>query len=103
MLFLVTGRIDGTAEPTTEFLEASRDTLEQLGKMEKDGKVKAGGVFIGPLGVCFIVDCESNEDLHLVLTTLPSFRFATWETMPLIPFQRDIDLSLDQALERSRD
>jgi muconolactone delta-isomerase len=101
VLFLVTGRIDGTADPTTEFLQASRDTLEQLGAMQREGKVKAGGVFIGPLGVCFIVDCESNEDLHLTLTTLPSFRFATWETMPLIPFERDIDLSLDDALARA--
>jgi muconolactone delta-isomerase len=102
VLFLVTGRIDGTAEPTTEFLQASHDTLEQLSAMGRSGKVKAGGVFIGPLGVCFIVDCESNEDLHLTLTTLPSFRFASWETMPLVPFHRDIEMSLDDAVERSR-
>lgn len=102
MLFLVTGRIDGTAEPTTEFLEASRATLKQLDAMGRTGKVKAGGVFIGPLGVCFIVDCESNEDLHVTLTTLPSFRFASWETMPLIPFHRDVEMSLDGAIDRSR-
>jgi hypothetical protein len=43
-----------------------------------------------------------DEDLHVTLTTVPSFRFATWETMPLIPFQRDINMSLDDALVRSR-
>jgi muconolactone delta-isomerase len=102
MLFLVTGRIEGTAEPTTEFLQASHDTLVQLGEMEQSGKVKAGGVFIGPLAVCFIADCDSNDDMHLTLTTLPSFRFATWDVTPLIPFRRDIEMSLDDALERSR-
>src|SRR5262249_48587045 len=79
VLFLVTGRIEGTSEPTAEFLQASHDTLELLGNMQRDGKVHGGGVFIGPLGVCFIVDAESNDDLHLTLTTLPAFRFATWE------------------------
>ena len=103
VLFLVTGRIDGTAEPTAEFLQASHDTLELLGTMERDGKVRAGGVFIGPLGVCFVVDCESNDDLHLTLTTLPSFRFATWDVTPLIPFHRDIEMSLDDALARARE
>jgi muconolactone delta-isomerase len=103
VLFLVTGRIDGTAEPTAEFLQASRDTLELLGSLERDGKVRAGGVYIGPLGVCFIVDAESNDDLHLTLTTLPAFRFATWEATPLIPFHRDIEMSLDDALARAKD
>jgi muconolactone delta-isomerase len=102
MLFLVTGRIDGTAEPTPEFLESSRATLEALGEMERSGRVKGGGVFIGPLGVCFIADCESNDDLHLTLTTLPSFRYATWEATPLIPFHRDIEMSLDDAIESAR-
>ncbi|MEY2430783.1 MAG: Muconolactone delta-isomerase [Acidimicrobiaceae bacterium] len=101
MLFLVTGRLTGVADPTPEFLHASKDTLEALGAMQKAGKLKAGGVFIGPLGVCFIVDAESNDDLHLTLTTLPSFRFAEWEVMPLIPFHRDIEMSLDDALARA--
>lgn len=102
MLFLVTGRIEGMVEPTTEFLEASHATLEQLGAMEADGTVKGGGVFIGPLGVCFIADATSNESLHLMLTTLPSFRFATWEAVPLIPFHRDIEMSLDAAITHSK-
>jgi muconolactone delta-isomerase len=102
MLFLVTGTTDPSTEPTPEFLQASRDTLEQLGEMQRDGRVQAGGVFIGPLGVCFIVDCASNEDLHVTLTTMPSFRYASWEVMPLIPFHRDIEMTLDDALERAR-
>ncbi|MBM3673177.1 MAG: hypothetical protein FJW86_13510 [Actinobacteria bacterium] len=103
MLFLVQGIADSSTEPTPEFLQASRDTLERLGEMQESGKVKGGGVMIGPMGVCFIVDAESNEDLHLVLTTMPSFRFADWEVMPLIPFHRDIEMSLDEALSRSRE
>lgn len=103
MLFLVSGEADASTEPTPEFLQASRDTLEQLGAMEKAGTVKGGGVFIGPLGVCFVVDCASNEDLHLVLTTLPSFRYAEWKVMPLIPFHRDIEMSLDEAIHRAQE
>ncbi len=102
MLFQVNGRIDGTAAPTPEFLEASRATLEQLGEMERSGRVRGGGVYIGPLGVCFIAECASNEDMHLLLTTLPAFRFATWDVMPLIPFHRDIEMSLDDAIEHAR-
>ena len=100
MLFLVTGQVPGLAEPTPAFLEASKTTLERLGALQDEGKVKAGGVMIGPLGVCFVVEADSNEDLHVVLTTLPSFRYAEWEVMPLIPFHRDIELSLDDALAR---
>ena len=103
MLFLVTGHVEGMVEPSTEFLEASHATLEQLGEMERAGTVRGGGVFIGPLGVCFIADATSNESLHLLLTTLPSFRFATWEAVPLIPFHRDIELSLDAAISASKD
>jgi len=33
---------------------------------------------------------------------LPSFRYASWEVMPLIPFHRDIEMSLDDALARAR-
>jgi muconolactone delta-isomerase len=103
VLFLVTGAIDGTADPTAEFLQASHDTLGVLQSMERDGKVRGGGVFIGPLGVCFVIDCESNDDLHVTLTTLPSFRYATWDVTPLIPFHRDIEMSLDDALARAKD
>jgi muconolactone delta-isomerase len=102
VLFLVTGTTDHSTDPTAEFLQASHDTLEQLGSMQRSGKVQSGGVFIGPLGVCFIVDCESNEDLHITLTTLPSFRFASWEVVPLIPFHRDIEMTLDDALAQAR-
>jgi len=101
VLFLVQGRADPSTEPTVEFLTASRDTLEQLGELQLAGTVKAGGVMIGPLGVCFVADVASNDDLHLLLTTLPSFRFAAWEVMPLIPFHRDIEMSLDDALGRA--
>jgi hypothetical protein len=101
MLYLVTGTVPGLAEPSAEFLTASQATLERLGELERAGTVRGGGVFIGPLGVCFVVDVASNEDLHVLLTTLPSFRFAEWETVPLIPFQRDLDLSLDDAVERA--
>ena len=102
MLFLVVGRCPISIEPTPEFLQASRDTLEQLGAMQGDGRVRGGGVLIGPLAVCFIADVESNEDLHVLLTTLPSFRYADWEVTPLIPFARDVELSLDDALARAR-
>ena len=102
MLFLVTGRCPISTEPTPAFLQASRDTLELLGAMQRDGRVRGGGVLIGPLGVCFIADAASNEDMHVLLTTLPSFRYADWEVTALIPFERDVELSVDDALERAR-
>ena len=33
---------------------------------------------------------------------MPSFRYADWEVTPLIPFERDVELSLDDALARAR-
>jgi muconolactone delta-isomerase len=100
-LFLVTGRCPISQEPTAEFLQASRATLERLGDLHAEGTVAAGGVMIGPLGVALVVNCADNEALHLFLTTLPSFRFADWDVMPLIPFHRDIEMSLDDALARA--
>ena len=46
---------------------------------------------------------STYNDLHLTLTTLPSFRYAAWEVMPLIPFHRDIEMSLDDALARAKE
>jgi hypothetical protein len=101
-LFLVQGRCPISQEPTPEFLAASKATLEHLGALHDAGTVHGGGVMIGPLGVAFVVECADNEALHLVLTTLPSFRFADWDVMPLIPFHRDVEMSLADALERAR-
>jgi muconolactone delta-isomerase len=101
MLFLVQGRAPSTTEPTPEFLGASKSTLERLGELQRQGKLIGGGVMIGPLGVAFLIDAESNEDLHVILTTLPSFRYADWDVMPLIRFQFDIDVSLNDALARA--
>lgn len=39
MLFLVTGKAPISTEPTPAFLQASRDTLEQLAAMQRAGKV----------------------------------------------------------------
>ncbi|MGQ0805571.1 MAG: muconolactone Delta-isomerase family protein [Actinomycetota bacterium] len=103
MLFLVQGEMTVPADPTREFLEASRATLQQLTKLQQDGTLKAGGVYVGPLGVCFIADVASNDDLHVLLTTLPSFVYASWDVMPLIPFERDIEMSLDDAIDRASD
>ena len=101
-LFLVSGRCPLSQEPTAEFLQASRDTLTALGEAQAAGLVKGGGVMIGPLGVVFVVDVADNEHLHVFLTTLPSFRFADWEVTPLIAFHRDIEMTLDDALNRAR-
>ncbi len=101
-LFCVSGRCPISQEPTLEFLAASKATLERLGALHADGVIKAGGVMVGPLGVLFVAECTDNEALHLLLTTLPSFRFADWEVMPLIPFHRDIEMSLDAALASSK-
>lgn len=100
-LFLVQGRSPISQTPTSEFLAASKATLERLGELESDGTVLAGGVMIGPLGVAFIADAPDNDALHVLLTTLASFRYADWDVMPLIRFHRDIEMSLDDALARA--
>jgi muconolactone delta-isomerase len=102
-LFLIQGRCPISQEPTPEFLAASKDTLERLGELQAAGTVRAGGVMIGPLGIVFVAECADNDALHLLLTTLPSFRFADWDVLPLIPFHRDIEMSLDGALARARE
>jgi muconolactone delta-isomerase len=101
-LFAISGRCPISQEPTPEFLAASQATLERLGALQSEGVVHAGGVMIGPLAVTFIAECADNEALHVLLTTLPSFRYAEWEVMPLIPFHRDIELSLDPLQGRVR-
>ena len=103
MLFLVRGEVVGTVEPTVEFLDASKRTLEILSEWQRAGKVKAGGVYIGPQGMCFIVDVADNDELHMSVAGLPAFRFARYEVTPLIPFHRDVEMSLDAALTHARD
>jgi len=102
VLFLVRGEVQGTVEPTVEFLEASKQTLDLLADWQRSGKVRAGGVYIGPQGMCFIVDVADNDELHLAVAGLPAFRYARYEVTPLIPFHRDVEMSLDAALDRAR-
>lgn len=101
-LFLVQGRTPISQEPTADFLTASKATLERLAALHEDGTIIGGGVMIGPLGVAFLAEAADNDALHLLLTTLPSFRYADWEVMPLIRFHRDIEMSLDDALAHAR-
>jgi hypothetical protein len=99
MLFLVTGTTDSSTEPTPEFLQASRDTLEQLGDMERSGRSRRRCLHRSARCV-FRRRLRLERGPALALTTLPSFRYASWQVMPLIPFHRDIEMSLDEALVR---
>jgi muconolactone delta-isomerase len=102
VLFLVRAEVPGSVEPTVEFLEASKQTLDLLSEWERTGKVKAGGVYIGPQGMCFIVDVADNDELHMSVAGLPAFRYARYEVTPLIPFHRDVEMSLDGALSNAK-
>jgi muconolactone delta-isomerase len=102
VLFLVRAEVQGTVEPTVEFLDASKRTLELLSEWQRSGKVRGGGVYVGPQGMCFVLDVADDDELHTSVAGLPAYRFARFEVTPLIPFHRDVELSLDEALAHAR-
>jgi len=60
-------------------------SLDQLAKLEKEGKV-TGGLPVGERAVVFVVEASSNEELDQMLRSLPIWGGMKWKVIPLQSF-----------------
>lgn len=54
---------------------------------EKEGKIKAGGVFAGLRTAAFVMEADTGEEIGQRLTSLPFWHDLTWEVTPLQSFR----------------
>jgi muconolactone D-isomerase len=94
MLYLVIAEVTSTPPPATlESLEQGLATLERLDELTHAGTVLAAGVFAGRMGMCFTIDAASNNELHQIVASLPTFMQAEWQTIPLVSLTDDIAMT----------
>ena len=94
MLYLVIAEVKNTPPPAThESLEQGLATLERLDELTRAGTVAAAGVFAGRMGMCFTIDAASNNELHQIVASLPTFMQAEWQTIPLVSLTDDIAMT----------
>ena len=60
--------------------------FEVLKKLEKQGKILAGGLPVGERSLVFIAEASSNEELDQLLRSIPFWPVLEWEVLPLQTF-----------------
>jgi muconolactone D-isomerase len=94
MLYLVIAEVKNTPPPATlQSLEQGLATLQRLDELTRAGTVLAAGVFAGRMGMCFTIDAASNNELHQIVASLPTFMQAQWQTIPLVSLTDDIAMT----------
>lgn len=91
MLFLL--KVEVTKLPAhisvSEFLSAVTREWEYFQRLERRGKVLAGGKMTGRRGAVAIVDAASAEEMETIVDNLPLFPyFDSIEVLPLVPSSR---------------
>lgn len=85
MLFFVKAELRRDANyDRLHWLGLVAGTWEQIKQMEADGRVVAGGAFIGQNAGCVIADVSSHEELAEMINRLPVSAMVTWEVLPMI-------------------
>lgn len=94
MEFLVTGRYTepGPTLPADQVTHLIRERVVPALEMcadwvDKEGKVKAGGVFAGLRALAFVTEADTGEEIGQRLTSLPFWHDITWEVTPLQSFR----------------
>jgi len=94
VLYLVIAEVKSTPPPPTlESLQQGLATLERLDELTHAGTVMAAGVFAGRMGMCFTIEAASNNELHQIVASLPTFMQAEWHTIPLVSLVDDIAIT----------
>ena len=60
--------------------------FETLKKLEKKGKILAGGLPVGERSFVFIAEASTNEELDQMLRSIPCWGVLEWEVTPLQTF-----------------
>jgi muconolactone delta-isomerase len=93
MLYLVTGKSleqvqSSDPKQVAQMIETSViPSLESMVKLEKDGKIVAGGLHAGARVGVAIVNAESNEELSQILRNFPFWGMLEWTVTPLETFE----------------
>ncbi len=66
-------------------------SFQALVKLEKDGKILAGGLEAGARSGVFIVDAPSHDELSRLLESLPFWGIIKWQVTPLESFEHRIE------------
>ena len=61
-------------------------SLQNLAKMEQDGKVLAGGIHVAGRVGTMIVEADSNEEVDRLIGKLPFWGLLRWTVTPLVSF-----------------
>ena len=77
-------------EKIIEHVEGVVASYEKLVQLEAEKKVLGGGGFVGKRALAFIAEAASNEELDLMLRSLPIWAFHEVEIIPLDSFEFQI-------------
>jgi muconolactone delta-isomerase len=77
-----------------------KPSFQMLAEWEQQGKAKVGG-FAGQRAGCLLLEAESAEEVHRLLSTLPLWGIAKWQVQPLVPVQVTLDV-LEQQIGQLR-
>jgi hypothetical protein len=95
MLYLVESEATEAGAPTTR--EQAVALLEQLiipslENLAKDGKIRAGGLFVGARAGVLIVGATSHDEVTDLVRALPAWGVWSWKVTPLESFAHRADL-----------
>jgi hypothetical protein len=93
MRFLVVERVKQNFGPRDfeDFGKVAVEDLKYKVKLEKKGKIIGGGPFLDVLGVCFVLETESLEEMGDILFNSPSNFFVEREVHPLGTYADTLD------------
>lgn len=77
-------------EQTIEMLE--KFVIPTLESLEKDGKVRAGGMVVGTLAGAFVVRAKSKDEMTELVRALPAASIMQWKVTPLETFAHRTNL-----------
>jgi muconolactone delta-isomerase len=66
-------------------------SLEALVRMESEGKILGGGAPVGERSAAFIVEADSNDELHGLLQDLPGWGIVKTKVTPLQRFENRLE------------
>jgi hypothetical protein len=93
MRFLVVERVKQNFGPKDmdEFGKVAIEDIKYKAKLEKKQKIVGGGPFLDVLGVCYILETKTIEEMGDILFDSPSNFFVEREVHPLGTFKDTLE------------